>query len=247
MKAVILAAGKGTRLNSSHAMLPKVMREAAGRPLIGHVLSNLPFIGPQDRIVVVGFMKEQVMEYLGDQCVYAEQLQQLGTANAVAAAAPWLAGYGGDVLVCFGDMPLLTEATYRSVIEKHSQTNADATVLTAVISPPPAYGRIIRSAEGRLIDVIEQKDCTPEQGLIQEIHVGINVYKAPALLRELKALPPSPVTGEYYVTALPPQMARKGYRVETVEIKDNNEIYGVNTPEDLAFCEGILNKRKQKF
>lgn len=245
MKAIILAAGKGTRLDSARALIPKVMREAAGRPLISYVFSNLSFLSPGDRIAVVGFMKEQVRVYLGNQCLYAEQRVLNGTAGAVMAAAPLLEGYGGDVLVCFGDMPLLTEKTYRSVIDKHVRSGADATVLTAVVDPPPAYGRIIRSGGGRLADIVEQKDCTAEQRLIREVHVGINVYKARVLLDELAVLAPSPVTGEYYLTALPPQMARKGYIVETVEAADNDEIIGVNTPEDLAFCERILSGRQK--
>lgn len=244
VKAVVLAAGKGTRLHSQEEAIPKVMREVAGRPMISYVMDHLSFLPKEDIIVVIGFMGEVVQEYLGPQYTYVWQREQKGTGHAVMTAAPLLEGFTGDVLVTFGDMPLILPETYRRVVDTHRATRAAATVLTALVPPPPpAYGRILRDDKGRLQAIVEQRDCTPEQLLIREVHVGVNAFRAELLLSRLPMLRNDNRQGEYYITDLAPALARDGLPVEIVQIDDIEQIVGINTPEDLAQADDILARR----
>ncbi len=241
MKAIVLAAGKGKRLHSEQFNLPKVMREANGKPLIRHVLGNIDFIGKKDTVVVVGYMKEKVIENLGSDYLYSVQDEQKGTGHAVMCAAEHFENYDGDVLVLYGDMPLFKKETYKAVIEKHEKSGADCTLLTAIIDNPPAYGRIVRDEKtGKLSDIVEEKDCTPEQKNIKELNVGIYVFKSKLLFEGLKKLKNNNAQGEYYLTDMPKIFISEGKKVETHAITNEVEIYGVNTVEDLKFCEEQL-------
>lgn len=245
MKAIVLAAGKGKRLHSEEFNLPKVMREANGKPLIEHALSSIDFIDKKDTVVVVGYMKEKVMERLGNEYLYGVQEEQKGTGHAVMCAAEHFENYDGNVLILYGDMPMFKKETYKAVIEKHENSGADCTLLTAIIDNPPAYGRIVRDEKtGKLSDIVEEKDCTPEQKEIKELNVGIYVFKAKLLFEGLKKLKNNNAQGEYYLTDMPKIFISEGRKVETHSITNEVEIYGVNTLEDLKFCEEQLKKQQ---
>ena len=175
MKALVLAAGKGTRLMSQEAKLPKVLREANGRPLIGYVLETINFIAPEDTTIVVGYMAEAVQEKLGDKYCYALQAEQKGTGHAVMCAQENFEGYDGDVLILYGDMPLFKKETYEAIVNVHKESGAALTLLTSIVDDPPAYGRIIRDENEKIVDIVEQKDATEEQRKIKELNVGIYV------------------------------------------------------------------------
>lgn len=243
MKAIVLAAGKGKRLQSEMFNLPKVLREANGKPLIEHVLGHIDFIDKQDTVIVVGYMKEKVIECVGDAYRYSVQEEQKGTGHAVQCASGQFDGYDGDVLILYGDMPLVRRETYQAVIEKHQASGADCTLLTAVVDDPPAYGRIVRDKDGAVQAIVEDKDCDEEQKKIKELNVGIYVFKAPLLFEGLKKLKNSNAQGEYYLTDMPMIFLSEGKKVETYSIDSLTEIYGVNTLEDLAFCEKELAKQ----
>jgi len=243
MKAVVLAAGKGKRLQSEKLSLPKVLRNACGKALISYVLENIKFIRQEDTCIVVGYKKEMVREAVGGEYVYVNQDEQLGTGHAVMMAEPYLKDYDGDVLVLYGDMPLIREETYKKIIEVHAKENADCTILTAVVENPPDYGRIIRDSDGRVISIVEKKDCTPEQLKINEVNVGIYVFKSKLLLESLKKLDNNNNQKEYYLTDVPVILIKDGKKVTSYTIDASDEIYGVNTIEDLEFCENILKKR----
>lgn len=243
-KAVVLAAGKGKRLMSEQFTLPKVMREANGQPLISYVLKGLSFLPQEDIIIVVGYKREKVMEAIGGNYPYVVQEEQLGTAHAVEQAIPLLKDYDGSVLVCFGDMPLLTRATYEGMMQRHVQSGADCTVLTASVDPPPHYGRIIRDENGRFIDIIEDHDCDEQQKKITEVNVGINVFDNQKMLKHLSEISNQNVQKERYIPWLPGIFVRHGYRVEVYSVQNNDEIWGVNTPDDLAFAESCLKERE---
>jgi len=242
VKAVVLAAGKGKRLHSETMDLPKVLRMAAGRPLLAWVLDNLSFIRPEDITLVVGFQAEKVRQAMGGAYVYALQTEQLGTGHAVAAAAPQFKDYNGDVLVIYGDMPLFKPETYRGLVAKHQQSGADCTLLTAVTDEIPDYGRIIRDRQGRFSGIVEQKDCTPEQRLINEVNPGVYVFRSQLLFQVLSSLRNNNAQGEYYLTDVPLLIRENGGQIETEIIHDDHQILGVNTPEDLARCERILQE-----
>lgn len=243
MKAIVLGAGKGKRLMSEQFDLPKVMRQANGRGLITYVLDSIDFVEKKDTVIVVGYKKEAVIAALSPEYKFAVQEQMLGTGHAVMAAAKEFEGYDGDVLITYGDMPLFTKKTFENIVKIHKENGAACTLMTAIVDNPPAYGRIIRDAEGNLVDMVETKDCTPEQLEVKELNVGVYVFNAKLLFENLKKLGNNNAQGEYYLTDMPKILMELGEKVATYTVEDNNEIFGVNTPEDLEFCENVLKNR----
>lgn len=242
MRAIVLAAGKGKRLHSEQFNLPKVLREANGKPLIGHVLEHIDFIAKNDTVIVVGYMKEKVIEKVGNEYKYSVQDEQKGTGHAVMCAKEQFDGYDGDVLILYGDMPLVKKQTYQAIIDKHIESGADCTLLTAIVDDPPAYGRIIRDEDGGVCGIVEDKDCDALQKQIKEVNVGIYVFKSKLLFESLKELKSNNAQNEYYLTDMPMILLKKGKKIETYSINNSTEMYGVNTQEDLEFCEKELLK-----
>ena len=243
MKAIILAAGKGKRLLSETMNMPKVLRLAAGKPLIGHVLSNIDFIDDKDIVIVAGYKREMVFETLGDKYVYAVQEEQKGTGHAVMMAKDAFEGYTDDVIVLYGDMPLFKKETYKNLIKAHQQSGADCTILTAITDDKLAYGRIIRE-NGEVADIVEDKDCTPEQKEIKELNVGVYVFKADVLFSNLDKIKNNNAQGEYYLTDVPKILIGEGKKIASYSTTDSTEILGVNTPEDLELCEKVLGGKE---
>lgn len=245
MKAIVLGAGKGKRLQSENFNLPKVLRQANGKGLILYVLDNIDFIPKQDTVVVVGYKKEAVMDALSSEYCFAVQEEQLGTGHAVNCAKNYFENYDGDVLVLCGDMPLLSKATYEKLVIEHQNSSADCTLLTAVVNDPPAYGRIIRAEDGSFAGMVETKDCTPEQLKITELNLGVYVFRAKLLFNNLGELKNNNAQGEYYLTDIPKILLQKGAKISICTTSDTSEIYGVNTEEDLKYCEEQLKKRQK--
>lgn len=239
MKAIVLAAGKGTRLMSEKFNAPKVLREANGRALIEYVLDNIDFIPREDTVIVVGYKKEMVTDKLGSDYSFAVQEEQKGTGHAVAVAKDYFKGYDGNVIILYGDMPLFKKDTYKKLIEEHEKSGADCTILTSVSDEKLAYGRIIRE-NGNITDIVEEKDCTPEQKEIKELNVGVYVFKSELLFENLTKLKNNNAQGEYYLTDVPKILINEGKKIASYVLHNTNEILGVNTPEDLARCENIL-------
>ena len=244
MKAIVLAAGKGKRLLSEKNDLPKVMRIANGNPLLSYVLDNISFIPKKDTVIVVGYKKEAVMENIGSEYSYAFQDEQLGTGHAVKMTEGLLKGSDDDILICYGDMPLFLKSSYENMADAHKKSGADCTVMTAVApNSGLAYGRVIRE-NGKFSEVIEQKDCTPEEFKITELNVGIYIIKENVLFSALNKLKNENTQGEYYLTDIAKILIDDGKSVETFSIHNGNEIYGVNTLEDLELCEKVLKSMK---
>ena len=184
VKALVLAAGKGTRLQTEGVDLPKVMRLADGKPLLHYVLSGLDFLSPEDVILVVGWKKEAVLAAY-PQYPHAVQAEQHGTGHAVQCAAHLLEGFDGHVLVCCGDAPLMKGETFRALTETHLRDGNACTLLSSVLEDGGNYGRILREADGTFQAIVEDKDCTPEQKAVREVNTGTYLFHAPALLLSL--------------------------------------------------------------
>ena len=240
VKAIVLAAGRGTRLQSDGCDIPKVMRLAAGKPLLYHVLHALNFIPPQDTVIVVGYRREQVLSAFPEY-VSAIQEEQLGTGHAVMSAYPVLENYDGDLLVCCGDMPLLKKETYLALLEEHRKSGAACTILSGPAAYPLPYGRIIRDENGSFSAIVEEKDCTPEQRAVTELNSGVYIFDAKCLASVLGRLQRSNAQGEYYLTDAPAFMLADGLPVSLCCRDLGLEIIGVNTPEQLAEVESILS------
>lgn len=241
VKAVVLAAGKGTRLQTEGISLPKVMRQANGRPLLAYVLDGLDFLPRQDVILVVGYHKEDVLAAYGDY-PSAEQTEQLGTGHAVASAVPLLKGYEGDVMVCCGDMPLMKRETYFSLAETHQAAGSDCTILSGVSDEDLPYGRVIRRPDGSFDRIVEEKDCTPEEKAVKELNAGVYVFKAAPLFEALTSLRPDNAQGEYYLTDVPAYILSHGGKVGVCDTCTPMEMLGVNTPAQLRQVEEQLRR-----
>lgn len=239
LKAVVLAAGKGTRLRTEGCDLPKVMRQALGKPLLYYVLDALSFIEKEDVIIVVGYQKEKVMEYFGGY-EFAEQKEQLGTGHAVMSAADALQGYDGAVLVCCGDMPIIKKETYMALAETHFSEGNDCTMLTGTSDEALPYGRVVRAENGGFLKIIEEKDCTPEEKKIEELNSGVYIFNSKKLLPALSKLKNNNSQGEYYLTDVPYVLQAQGDKIGICKRNLGSEIIGVNTPEQLAQVEQLL-------
>lgn len=243
LKAIVLAAGKGTRMRTDGSDAPKVMRLARGEPLLHYVLQALSFIAPQDTVIVVGYQKEKVMEHFPAYC-FAEQTEQLGTGHAVRAAFDALRDFDGDVLICCGDMPLIRKRTYEALVDSHRESGCLCTMLTGTSDLDLPYGRIERDGEGNFLRIVEQKDCSAEQLSIRELNAGVYVFDAKALWSALTRLKNDNASGEYYLTDVPDLLRQDGAALGVCTLELGNEIIGVNTPEQLAEVEDALLNRE---
>lgn len=239
--AIILAAGKGTRMKSD---LPKVVNEMGGRPLIQYVL-DATFASGIDRVLVVyGYRREHVATAVINYPVHlAWQAEQHGTGHAVTVAAPLLAGHEGPVLVLAGDIPLIRATTLRRMVDHHRRTGAAVTVLTADLPDPAGYGRIVRDAGGRVTGIVEERDATPQIREIREINSSIYTFDWHFLLPALDRLSNDNAQGEYYLTDTLQAAVREGRKVEAIKVEDFCEVSGVNTVEQLTELEAAGRSR----
>jgi UDP-N-acetylglucosamine diphosphorylase/glucosamine-1-phosphate N-acetyltransferase len=239
VKAVVLAAGKGTRLHSDDIDAPKVMREANGKPLLQYVLDSISFIGKKDTILVVGYKKDSIINKF-DGYTYVIQEEQLGTGHAVMSAREQLEGFEGVLLLCYGDMPAIKQKTYRQLINTHFEQKNNCTLLTGKSELPMSFGRIERDENGVFMNVVEEKDCTPEQLKITELNTGVYVFDTVMLLKALGELKNNNTQGEYYVTDVPAIMKNQGAKIGILKQNLGDDIIGVNTLEQLKMVERIL-------
>ena len=237
---VILAAGKGTRMKSAHA---KVLHPLGGRALVRHVLDTCRPLGAGRTVVVVGHQAETVEKACdGYGAKFALQTEQRGTGHAVLIARDAALGaFRGDVVVLYGDVPLLTEGTIRRLLAKHRSTGSAVSLLTSVLENPFGYGRIIRDDSGALVRIIEEKDATPEERLIQESNPGIYCIQSEFLFQALDRLKPNNAQGELYLTDVIGLAVDDGKPVATEPV-DGDEVVGINSRADLAGLEGVLRQ-----
>ena len=240
--ALILAAGKGTRMKSS---MPKVLHKVGGVPMVEQVLRAVKAAGTQRQVVVVGFGGEAVQEYLGDRAETVVQEQQLGTGHAVMQAEPLLSGLSGTLLVTCGDTPLVTEDTFRSLLAHHEDTQAAATVLTAVMPDPTGYGRVIRNEKGQVVKIVEQKDGSPEELAVREVNAGIYCFDMELLWQMLHNVTNNNAQGEYYLTDIIGMLVDAGKVVSAFAAPDYKETLGVNSRLQMAEAEQVLTQFAQ--
>lgn len=240
LKAVILAAGKGTRMKSD---LPKVLHKCDGQPMVHYAIQAAKDAGCDEVIVIVGYQGALVKREILDVVSYAEQKEQLGTGHAVKCAQAQI-GTSGDTLILCGDTPLITADTLKNLIDTHRKEANGATVLSAEFENPFGYGRIIRDETGAFQEIVEQKDCTENQAKTKEVNSGMYVFNTEALNAALSMLTNDNAQGEYYLTDTISLIKKTGLKVNAMPVGDVNEILGVNTPEQLAEAEKIMQARK---
>jgi bifunctional UDP-N-acetylglucosamine pyrophosphorylase/glucosamine-1-phosphate N-acetyltransferase len=236
---IILAAGMGTRMKSA---TPKVLHELLGKPMIAYLLGAVVGICEEPPVVVVGSGAQQVMDALGERARFVVQDPQLGTAHAVLCVRELLRGRSQTVIVANSDFPLITEETYRKLVETHQESGASLTVSTVVADDPRGFGRVLRDDAGRIMGIVEEKDASPEQRAIRELNSNPYCFDAAWLWDALDRVEKSPV-GEYYLTDLVEIAYREGAGIASIEIEDRDESIGINNRLHLAEALKALQKR----
>ncbi len=239
IKAIILAAGQGTRMKSS---MPKVIHRILDRTMLDYVIESAIEAGAQEVCVVVGHGMEEVMKTVSHKVLFVEQKERLGTGHAVMQAEAFLEEES-DVFVLCGDTPLITGASLSKLREYHEIGEHQATVLTTSVDNPSGYGRIIRDLGGHFVRSVEHKDATPEERESKEINSGMYMYHSKALVEALGALTNDNVQGEYYLPDTLMHIKQQNGKVEAMEISDADEILGVNTKSQLYEATTLLKRR----
>lgn len=240
-KAVILAAGFGTRMKSRK---PKVIHELMGMPLVSCVIKAAKDAGVDEVCVVVGHASDQVKAAIGIDVAYAMQHEQLGTGHAVMMADDFI-DTDGKTLVLFGDTPLITSKTLKALLETTDANDNAVTVLSTIVDEPHGYGRIIRK-NGHFSKSVEHKDATEEERLVTEINSGMYCFDSKVLKESLGKLGNDNAQGEYYLPDVLPIIMAAGGKVEALVTENSDEILGINDRVQLAEAQGILQRRINK-
>lgn len=241
LAVVVLAAGQGTRMKSAHA---KVLHHLGGKPLLRHVLDACAPLGAAHTVVVVGHQAEKVEAACGGHGArFALQREQRGTGHAVATAcAAQLGGFDGDVVIVYGDVPLLETTTLRRLLRRHREQGALLSLLTTMVDDPFGYGRIVRDGDGLLEAIVEERDATTAQRSIREVNPGIYCVRSEFLVEALAGLVPNNAQGELYLTDIVAAAVQRGGPVVTEPV-DPHEVAGINSRAELARLEAILRRR----
>jgi bifunctional UDP-N-acetylglucosamine pyrophosphorylase/glucosamine-1-phosphate N-acetyltransferase len=242
--AIILAAGVSSRMNTK---LPKVLHEVCGRPMLAYVIDACRQADIQKLYVIVGYGKEQVIEYFSDDknIVWIEQTEQKGTGHAVMCCKKHLANFKGDTLILCGDGPLIRAETLKTLIEKHQREMSAATLATAILDDPTGYGRIVRDSYGNIQGIVEDGDCTPIQRTIREVNPSYYCFKNKILFETLDKVTPDNVKKEYYLTDALHLIIEAGHKVVAVTAVAAEDAMGVNSRQQLSEAGKIMQRRIQ--
>ncbi|GGE84613.1 bifunctional UDP-N-acetylglucosamine diphosphorylase/glucosamine-1-phosphate N-acetyltransferase GlmU [Priestia taiwanensis] len=241
--AVILAAGKGTRMKSK---LYKVLHSVCGKPMVQHVVDEVEKLGLAKIITVVGHGAEEVQRQLQSKSDFALQTEQLGTAHAVMQASDFLRDEDGMTLVICGDTPLISAETMEALCQHHEETKARATILTAHAADPIGYGRIVRNEQGHVEKIVEHKDASMEEKRIQEINTGTYCFDNKALFQSLSQVSNNNAQGEFYLPDVIEILKSQGETVSAYQTMNFEETLGVNDRFALSQAEEIMKKRINK-
>ena len=236
LRVVILAAGKGTRMNSD---LPKVLHKLQSKPLIDYVIDESELLNPKEIILVVGFKKESVIKHTQSRINlnYATQIEQLGTGHAVLQTNELLKNRKGHILILYGDVPNIKASTLQPIVSDHISNNRDLTLITAEIDDPTGYGRIIRDKNGNLLKIVEEKDCSDDEKKIKEWNPGIYIFKIPEVFKILNNIKTNNASKEYYLTDAIGLAQQSNMQIKAIKIENSDEVIGVNTADQLKELE----------
>lgn len=241
LAAIILAAGKGTRMNSDMA---KVLHSLCGKPMVMYPIRVARELEAERIVLVIGHQAEAVRAAVsGEPVSFAFQREQRGTAHAVLQAEPELEQFDGTVLILCGDVPLLLPTTVRHLVESHCRSGAHVTVLTAFFPDATGYGRVIKDDSGRALRIVEEGDADEEEKKVREINTGIYCVERSFLFRALNAIGTDNVQQEYYLTDIVEMAVRQNLEARALPLDDYREAMGINTPEQLAEAARIMESR----
>jgi len=244
IKSIILAAGKGTRMKSDTS---KVLHTIFDKALLGYVIEAVNKTGyVNENFIIVGHQADKVEEYIINNYSNSKailQSPQLGTGHAASMVLPYLENFNGEVLILCGDTPLITENTLKEFIDAHQDNKADLTVMSAIFENPTNYGRIVRNSDSTLNSIVEEKDATLEQKQIKEVNAGIYCLNWAKIKPAFSQLKSNNAQGEYYLTDIIKWANEQNLKVNAYILKNNDEIFGINSKAHLAEATSILNDR----
>ena len=240
LKALVLAAGKGTRMKSE---LPKVIHKVNGIPMVKKILNELKALEVEESILILGHKKEVVLKELGD-VPYVVQEEQLGTGHAIIQARELLKDYEGDVMILCGDTPLLRHETLKFMYEAHKKSGVSTTILTSIYDNPFGYGRIVKDGD-KVTAIVEEKEASEEIKKIKEVNAGVYCCNAKELFEALNKVTNNNEKGEYYLTDIVGIQVAEGKIVASFVLEDNEEILGVNSKVELAQASKVLREREK--
>jgi bifunctional UDP-N-acetylglucosamine pyrophosphorylase / glucosamine-1-phosphate N-acetyltransferase len=243
LSCCILAAGEGTRMNSS---LPKVLHKIYNRPLIDYIFDVLKKLKINKIVTIVGYKSGQIQDYVKKDSRVIKQKKLLGTADALKQAKGELSQTSGNVLVLCADTPLIKPQTLKKLIVWHIESGAGCTLLTGQLKNPTGYGRILRNNNGKIVKIIEEKNASLYEKVITEVNTGIYCFKNKDLFKYLDEIKPDKIKKEYYLTDIIEVLSRKGLKIESLKSEDSEEALGINTREDLSLAHKVLKKRVQE-
>ncbi len=245
ISALVLAAGKGTRMKSEHA---KVLHEVFFAPMVHHVLDAIQALHLKKIVVVTGYRRVEVENSLSSnyQVTFAWQHDQIGTGHAVLAAEEQLRQAGGTVLILCGDTPLIRPQTLKDLLDDHLQNSSRLTVMTTKVDNPKNYGRIISGSDGEVVAIVEEKDADAKTRKIKEINAGVYCADIDFLFDAVKQVGNDNQQGEVYLTDIVGIAVDSGVTVNRFICKDHLEILGVNSRHELAQAHEILQERRNK-
>ena len=241
--AIIMAAGKGTRMKSLDSTKSKVAFDLLGVPLVGHVIHALKPLQLDRTITIVGHGGETTSNVVEGQSEIVWQREQKGTGHAVLQVAPLLEGKQGTTLIVSGDTPLITTKSLDQLVQTHIQGKFDLTILTSMVNQPFGYGRMIRNTQGQVIAIVEEINATEEEKKIKEINTGFYVFNNTLLFQFLRDLTPNPKNGELNITSLIKMFMDKGLKVGTSTVDAFEETLGINDRAQLAEARKIMQLR----
>ena len=240
LAVVILAAGKGTRMESD---LPKVLHEVGGKPMVSHVIQRAVELGAEKIISIIGYQHELVKETLATEPTeFVLQLEQLGTGHAVLQCKTQLSKFDGDVLVLSGDVPLISFQTLKSLLQTHQTSNTKATLLSAIVEDASGYGRVIRNKNNNLDRIVEHKDANDAELRVNEMNAGIYVFDSKTLFELLPQVGNNNAQGEYYLPDVLSLILERGGKVAIEKTNYITEIQGVNTIQQLRDLDAEFQK-----
>lgn len=245
LKALIMAAGKGTRMRSN---LPKVIHSAHGKPMVVRILETLKKLVVDESILILGYKKEEILEKISEytnDISYVVQKEQLGTGDAIIRAKEKLEDYDGDIIILCGDTPLIKTVTLENLYNFYKEEKASGIILTANFKNPFGYGRI-KKENGKVLKIVEENEATLEEKLIKEVNAGVYIFNSKELFVALDKIDNNNEKGEYYLTDVIEIMAKENKKIVTYQLEDSVEILGVNSKVELALASKILRDRKNR-